>query len=78
MHLIMSIVLGAFVGWLAGKVMGDEGSLLRNIIVGMLGSFVGSLLFGLVGLGANGIIGSLIVSLVGACLCLWLAKKFLK
>jgi len=68
---IISIALGALAGWLAGKIMKDEGSLLRNIIVGIVGGWLGGFLFGLIGLGL-GFIGSVI----GACLLLWLIKKF--
>jgi len=70
---IISIALGALAGWLAGKIMKDEGSLLRNIIVGIVGGWLGGFLFGLIGLGL-GFIGSVI----GACLLLWVIKKFLK
>lgn len=68
---IISIALGALAGWLAGKIMKDEGSLLRNIIVGIVGGWLGGFLFGLIGIGL-GFIGSVI----GACLLLWLIKKF--
>ena len=37
---------------------------------------VGSLLFGLIGLGARGIVGDILVSTVGACAVLFLVKKF--
>ena len=70
---IISIALGALAGWLAGKIMKDEGSLLRNVIVGIVGGWLGGFLFGLIGLGL-GFIGSVI----GACLLLWLIKKFKK
>ena len=71
MDLILSLVLGAEAGWLAGRIMKDEGSLLRNIIVGIVGGWLGGFLFGLIGIGL-GFIGSVI----GACLLLWLIKKF--
>ena len=70
---IISIALGALAGWLAGKIMKDEGSLLRNIIVGIVGGWLGGFLLGLIGIGL-GFIGSVI----GACLLLWLIKKFKK
>ena len=68
---LINIALGALAGWLAGKIMKDEGSLLRNIIVGIVGGWLGGCLFGLIGIGL-GFIGSVI----GACLLLWLIKKF--
>ena len=42
--------------------MGSETSALRNIVLGILGSFVGGILFGLVGLSATGLVGEIIVS----------------
>lgn len=70
---ILNIALGALAGWIAGKIMKDEGSLLRNIIVGIVGGWLGGFLLGLLGLGL-GFIGSV----GGACLLLWLIKKFKK
>ena len=69
---------GALVGWIAGKIMDSEGGLVRNIVVGIIGSFVGSFVFGLVGLSAFGFIGNLIVSVVGACLFIWLGRKLFR
>jgi len=43
-----------------------------------VGSFVGSLAFGLIGFSAHGFIADLIVGVAGACLFIWLARKFLK
>lgn len=78
MGLIISLVLGAVAGWAAGKLMHMEGSLLRNIIVGIVGGAVGSLLFSFIGIGSSNIIGHVLISIVGACICLWLVKKLWK
>ena len=40
-RLLGTLIMGALVGWIAGKLMDAEGSLLRNIIVGIIGSAVG-------------------------------------
>lgn len=42
MGLIIWLVLGALVGWLASKIMGREEGLLMSIIIGVVGSFLGS------------------------------------
>ena len=76
--MIGAIIMGAIVGWIAGKLMNTDGGLLRNIIVGVIGSFVGSFAFGLIGFSAHGFIANLIVGTVGACLFIWLARKVLK
>ena len=73
--MIGALIMGAIVGWIAGKLMDIEGGLLRNIIVGVVGSFVGSALFGAIGFSAHGLIADLIVGIVGACLFIWLGRK---
>ena len=54
LHLIGSLITGAIIGWIASKIMNSESGLLRNIVVGIVGSFVGSFLFGLLGFYAFG------------------------
>lgn len=75
MRLIGSLIMGALVGWIAGQVMGTENGLVHNIIIGIIGSFVGSFLFGLIGITSFNTLGNLLVSVVGACLFIWLGKK---
>ena len=71
--LLWSIIIGGVSGWLAGKIMKKEGSLLRNILLGFVGSIVGGIVFGLFGLGGINIIGEILVSVVGACIVLGVA-----
>lgn len=73
--LLGSLIMGALVGWIAGKLMDAEGSLLRNILIGIVGSAVGGTVFGLLGFYAHGWIANLIVSVAGACLFIWLGRK---
>jgi uncharacterized membrane protein YeaQ/YmgE (transglycosylase-associated protein family) len=72
----MVIVIGGIVGWIAGKVMGTSKQMgvLADIIVGIVGSWIGSWLFGILGLGAYGLIGVLFMSVVGAALLLAVLK----
>ena len=35
--MIGAIIMGALVGWIAGKLMNVKGGLLRNILVGIVG-----------------------------------------
>ena len=74
-RLLGTLITGALVGWIAGKLMDMEGSLLRNIVVGVVGSMVGSFVFGLIGLYAYGVIANLIVSVGGACLFILIGRK---
>ena len=74
---IVKIALWALAGYLGSKLMkGRPDGLISNILLGLVGGLVGSLLFSLIGLGAKGIIGEIIVSAVGACLVIWLVRKF--
>ena len=70
MHLIGFLILGAIAGWLAGKIMSGHGfGVLWDIVLGIVGSFVGGLVFSLIfGTQPTGLIVSFIVALIGACL----------
>jgi len=71
---LISLIIGALIGWAAGKIMGSEGGLLRNVILGVVGSAVGHFLAGLIGISAVGV-GGYIVSVAGACLVIFLVRK---
>ena len=75
-NVIFSLIVGALAGYVAGRLMGTyPASTLHNIVLGMLGGFVGSFLLGLIGLRATGFVGDFVVSVVGACACIWIARK---
>ena len=76
--MIGAIIMGAVVGWIAGKLMNMEGSLLRNIVVGVIGSFVGRLVFGFVGFSAHSLFADLLVGIVGGCLFIWIGRKLFR
>ena len=63
--ILSTLLVGAVAGWLASKIMGGGGSLVRNIAVGVIGSCVGGLLFGLLGFSAHSLFANIIVSVVG-------------
>ncbi len=75
---LSTLLGGAVCGWLASKIMGGGGSLVRNIAVGVIGSCVGGLLFGLLGFSAHSLFANIIVSVVGACVFLFVARRLTK
>ena len=83
MNFILWLVVGGIVGWLASLIMktdAQQGTLL-NIIVGIVGAFVGGWLISpLVGVGTinqnNFSISSMMVSLVGAVILLAIVNLF--
>lgn len=76
--LLIAIVLGAISGWLASLIMKSSGSLIKNIVLGVAGGFVGSLLFDLVGLSFGGYLGTIFVSVIGACIVIFVVNKLFK
>ena len=70
--LLAFLLIGAVAGWLAGKLMKGGGfGLLGNIVVGVIGAFIGGFIFGEVGIRADGIIGSIVIATVGAGILLF-------
>jgi uncharacterized membrane protein YeaQ/YmgE (transglycosylase-associated protein family) len=69
--LIWFLLIGMIAGWLAGKVMRGGGfGIIGDMIVGVIGAFIGGWLFSLLGIGVGGLIGSLITAFVGAVILL--------
>lgn len=58
--------------------MGERNGLMGNIIIGIIGSVVGGVLFGLLGFYAYGFFANLVVSVVGACVFLWLGRRLFR
>jgi uncharacterized membrane protein YeaQ/YmgE (transglycosylase-associated protein family) len=74
--LLWAVVIGLIAGWLAGKVMKGRGyGVPIDILLGMVGGVIGRFVFGLLGLGAWNLIGSIFVSFVGAVILIWLVRK---
>lgn len=74
--LLTALIVGALAGWLAGVLLRGKGfGILMNLVLGVLGGLLGGLLFEAVGLRATGFVGSLICSVVGAMLVVWIAGK---
>jgi uncharacterized membrane protein YeaQ/YmgE (transglycosylase-associated protein family) len=78
-NVLLFLVIGIVAGFLAGKIMKGAGfGLLGDLIVGVIGSFIGVWVFGLLGISSGGILGLLIAAVVGALILLYiirLAKK---
>ena len=74
--LIWWLIVGGIAGMLAGLVMKGGGyGVVVDIILGILGAFVGGWVFGLLGIGAGGgIIGSIVVAFIGACILIGITR----
>ncbi len=76
--IIGGLILGAIAGCIGSFLMNEKSGLLKNILLGIAGGFVGGFLFKLIGFHATNLIASLIVSVVGACICIWGGRKLFK
>lgn len=76
LQLIGFLVMGAIVGWLAGKVMSGHGyGIIWDIVLGVVGSFVGGFLFSLIfGTAPTGLVISFIVAFIGAVILVALVR----
>lgn len=74
--IIIGIITGILAGFIASKLQSGSGKgILVNLFLGIIGSVVGGWLFGLLGIEANGFIGTLVCSVVGALIVLWVVSK---
>ncbi|MBQ5412197.1 MAG: GlsB/YeaQ/YmgE family stress response membrane protein [Oscillospiraceae bacterium] len=78
MRLVVELIIGGLCGLIANKIMdGNSSSIIRNVILGLAGGFVGGLIGNLLGVGGGWVTG-VILSIAGACLVVWIARKFFK
>lgn len=70
--LVLWIVVGLIAGWLASAVVGGGVGLLGDVIVGVVGAFIGGLIFNALGIGVpfGGIAGTIFVAFIGAIMLL--------
>ena len=83
MGFITWIIVGAISGWLDSIIMGKnkEMGAIANIIVGIVGAFIGGFvlgLFGINGVEGGNLIWSILVSLIGSVILLWIVNIFKK
>ena len=79
MDLIIFLLIGALVGWLAGVIMKGGGfGLIGDIIVGILGSLLGGWLLPKLGIAIGGEFGGFITAVIGAVILLFIVRLIKK
>jgi uncharacterized membrane protein YeaQ/YmgE (transglycosylase-associated protein family) len=80
MNILMWLIFGALVGWIASLIMktdAEQGAM-ANIIVGIVGAFIGGFISNM--LGGNGIsefsIGNILLAVLGSVILLALIRMF--
>jgi uncharacterized membrane protein YeaQ/YmgE (transglycosylase-associated protein family) len=76
LSLIITLIIGGVVGWLASLVMKTDAQMgmIANIVVGIVGSFLGMFLAGLIGIAPGNSIARFGVSLAGAALLIFILR----
>lgn len=76
MDLVMTLVTGGLIGWLASLLMRTDGQMgvIANILVGIVGSILGSWLAGVLGIAVAGSPARWLVGLLGAMLLIVLLR----
>jgi uncharacterized membrane protein YeaQ/YmgE (transglycosylase-associated protein family) len=76
MNWIVTLIVGAIVGWLASIVMKTNAQMgaIANILVGIVGSSIGFWLAGMLGLSAGGPVVGWLIAVAGAALLIFLLK----
>jgi len=77
MGLIVSLVIGGLVGWIASIIMktNPQMGLVANVLVGIVGSALGFWIAGLLGIAAAGGLVRFAVAIAGAALLIFVLGK---
>jgi uncharacterized membrane protein YeaQ/YmgE (transglycosylase-associated protein family) len=74
--ILLWIVIGLLAGWLASAVVGGGYGIIGDIVVGVVGAFIGGFIFRALGIGTpfGGIAGTIFVAFIGAVVLLLLLR----
>jgi uncharacterized membrane protein YeaQ/YmgE (transglycosylase-associated protein family) len=77
MDLLVTLIIGGIVGWLASVLMRADAQmgLLANVIVGIIGSLLGHAMANALGVASQGAAASWIISILGAVLLIALLRS---
>lgn len=69
------IVAGILVGYISARMAYCwESGIIAHIAVGIVGAYMGTVLFGLVGITSSGALGMIVIGMLGASCALWLLR----
>jgi len=82
--LIVSLVVAGIAGWIAGNIMKSQplmigGSpIIGNVLLGIVGGFVGRAMLWLIGFRATGLVAGLIAAVLGAIVVIYVVDYLKK
>ncbi len=71
--IVLTILVGALIGWLAGLLMKSKHGFWMNCLLGIVGAALGGWLAGVIGIGGNFIV-KLLVEVLGTCLLIFIVR----
>src|SRR5690606_3458525 len=73
---IVSLIIGGIVGWLASIIMKTNAQMgiIANVLVGIVGSWLGFWIAGMLGFAEGGLIIRLIIAIAGAVLLIFILR----
>ena len=77
--MIYFLIIGLVAGYIASRLMGvDSTDVGKNLVTGIIGSFVGGFVGRFIGLASTNLLGSIILAVIGACISIWVYRKFIQ
>ena len=79
MNIVVFLIVGLVAGWLASALMRGRGlGLIGDIVIGVIGAFLGEFLLSLFNIFPEGIVGFIIQTFIGAVVLLIIIKALRK
>jgi uncharacterized membrane protein YeaQ/YmgE (transglycosylase-associated protein family) len=77
MDLLVTLIIGGVVGWLASVLMKTNAQMgiLANVVVGIVGSFLGVAIANAMGIAPRGELGGWVVAVLGAALLIGILQS---
>jgi uncharacterized membrane protein YeaQ/YmgE (transglycosylase-associated protein family) len=77
MDLIGFLIVGLIAGWIADMLVKISSfGLVGDLVIGVIGAFIGGFIFSLLGIDAYGLLGNIIMAVVGAVVLLLILNAF--
>jgi uncharacterized membrane protein YeaQ/YmgE (transglycosylase-associated protein family) len=74
-ELLIILLVGGIAGWVAGVLVRGRGhGIVVNIVVGIIGAFIGGWVFAQLGIAIAGILGSIVMATCGAIILLLILR----
>jgi len=78
-HLVIFLIIGGVIGWLAGVIVRGRGyGLLGDIVIGICGAIFGGWLSEILGLSINSTLGEFLMATLGAVLLVGLTRLIVR